>query len=116
MGSFPDLKTVPVIGQFIPEIPTGDAIAVIKDTLHSIDILGFSKASNGNLLVTVANTGQFEVSNFTAYVDGRQVEILNNKDTLQTKEVVTFELDWKGNFEKIKIKTGQAEDEYPPAL
>ena len=110
VGSFPDLENMPVIGGFIPT--TGKAIAVIKDFAYSMDVIGVSPSSNGNLLVTVANTGQLEVSNFTAYVDEQSVNILNNKDLLKSGYVVPFELNWKEEFKRILIKSDQAEAVY----
>ncbi len=110
VGSFPDLENIPVIGGFIPT--TGKAIAVIKDFAYSMDVIGVSSSSNGNLLVTVANTGQLEVSNFTAYVDEQSVNILNNKDLLKSGYVVPFELNWKEEFKRILIKSDQAEAVY----
>ncbi len=114
MGSFPKLGDVPVIGQFIGQfIPTtGKAIAVIKNFAHSIEIIGTSRTSDGNLLVTVANTGKLDVSNFTAYVDGQTVNILNNKDSLKSGSVVVFELDWTEDFNSILIETDQTEAMY----
>ncbi|MEK6909630.1 MAG: hypothetical protein AABW61_00975 [Candidatus Aenigmatarchaeota archaeon] len=110
VGSFPDLENIPVIGGFIPT--TGKTIAVIKDFAYSMDVIGVSSSSNGNLLVTVANTGQLEVSNFTAYVDEQSVNILNNKDLLKSGYVVPFELNWKEEFKRILIKSDQAEAVY----
>lgn len=110
VGSFPDLRNVPLIGQYIPK--TSKAIAVLKDVLYSIDILGVDRTSDSNLLVTVANTGRLEVSDFTAYVNNDNVEILNKKDILKSGELVVFELDWKDEFERILIKTAQTESVY----
>lgn len=108
VGSFPNLNGIPVIGQFIPST-TGDAIAIIKDVVHSVEILGVFRDSNGDLLVTVANTGQLELSDFTAYVDGKKVEILNDRGSLKSKGITTFELDWKDDFKQVTIKTAQTE-------
>ena len=110
LGSFPKLGDLPVIGAFVPT--TGKAIAVIKDFAYSIDIIGVSAGSNGNLLVTIANTGQLEVSNFTAYVDEKNVDILNKKDSLKSGDVVVFELDWKEDFKRVSIKSDQIEAIY----
>ena len=110
IGSFPKLGDMPVIGNFIPA--TGKAIAVIKDFAYSIDIIGVSAGSNGNLLVTIANTGQLEVSNFTAYVDEKNVDILNKKDSLKSGDVVVFELDWKGDFRRASVRSDRIEAVY----
>ena len=110
LGSFPKLGDLPVIGAFIPT--TGKAIAVIKDFAHSMDIIGVSTSSNGNLLVTIANTGQLGLSNFTAFVDEQSVDILNNKDALKSGDVVVFELGWKEDLKGILIKSDQTEAVY----
>ena len=110
LGSFPSLADIPVIGNFIPT--TGKAIAVIKNFAYSMDIIGVSTSSDNNLLVTVANTGKLDISNFTAYVNDKQVDILNNKDSLKSGDVVVFELDWKEDFKGISIKSDHIEAVY----
>ncbi len=114
LGSFPSLGDVPIIGNFIPT--TGKAIVVIKDFAHSMDVIGVSPISNGNLLVTVANTGQLVLYNFTALVDDQSVDILNEKDSLKSGDVVVFELNWKEDFKRIVIKTDQVEATYENPL
>jgi hypothetical protein len=110
VGSFPSLKDIPLIGSYIPT--TGKVIAAIKDFSYSMDIIGVSQSSDNNLLVTVVNTGQSELSNFTAYVDENQIGILNNKESLNSGDVVVFELDWKDDFNRIKIVSDKAEATY----
>lgn len=110
VGSFPELSNIPVIGNFIPT--TGKAIAVIKDFAYSMDVIGVSTSSDGNLLVTVANTGQLEVSNFTAYVNEQNVNILNNKNSLESGDVIVFELDWNQDFQRMLIKSDKTEAGY----
>ena len=110
VGSFPSFGDIPVIGNFIPT--TGKSIAVIKDFAYSMDVIGISTSSNGNLLVTVANTGQLELSNFTAYVDEQKVDILNSRDSLKSGDVVVFELNFKEDFGRILIKSDQTEAAY----
>lgn len=111
VGSFPELASIPLIGNIVPKT-TGDAIATIKDTVYSMDILGVSKSSSDNLLVTVANTGRLELTNFTSYADGNQTKILNSKDSLKSGEIVVFELDWKEEFKDVVIKSTQTEAIY----
>ena len=110
VGSFPSLGNVPVIGGFIPT--TGKAIATIKNFAYSMDIIGVSTSSNGNLLVTAANTGQLDISNFTASVDGKNADILNQKDSLKSGDVIIFELDWNEGFKTILIKSDKTEAAY----
>ena len=113
LGSFPKLGDIPLIGKFIPT--TGKAIAIIKDNQYSMDVIGVSRTSDQNILVNVVNTGKSDLSNFTANVDGRQVDILNNKDSLKSGDVVVFELDWKNDFDRIMINADKTEAvfEYP---
>ncbi len=111
IGGFPDMQSIPVIGQYLPKIPqtTGEAIATIKSTLHNIEILGLSRDSDNNLLVTVANTGRTKVSNFTVVVDDNQVNILNKPiDPLNSRSITIIQTDWKGGFKKIVVQTDQA--------
>ena len=110
IGSFPSLGNVPFIGNFIPT--TGKTIAVIKDFAYSTDIIGVSTSSDENLLVTLVNTGQLEISNFTAHVDGQKVDILNTKDSLKSGDVVVFELGWKDDFNNVLITSDKAEAVY----
>ncbi len=109
VGSFPSLGKVPIIGNFIPK--TGKVI-VVKNSEYSMDVLNVARSGNSNLLVTVANTGKSEVSNFTASVNGNQVEIMNNKDSLPSGDVYVFELDWSNSYKKIIIRSSQVEAVY----
>lgn len=110
LGSFPSLGDVPIIGNFIPA--TGKAIAVIKDLAYDMEIISVSQSSEGNVLVTMANTGQLDISNFAAFVDGNSAEILNPIDSVKSGDVVILELDWKGDFNEVEIRSHQAETVY----
>ncbi len=108
MGSFPNLKNMPVIGGFFSFLPsnTTDAIAIIKDVFFSIDIVGTTRDADNNLLVTVANTGKFDVSGFKVFVDNTTVSILNKpKDPLKSREITTIQTDWKVPFTSILVTT-----------
>lgn len=115
MGSFPNLKNTPVIGEFFPFLPsnTTDAIAIIKDVFFNIDIVGTTRDADNNLLVTVANTGKFDVSGFKAFVDNTTVIILNKpKDPLKSREITTIQTDWKAPFSSILVTTKDAKVAY----
>ena len=115
MGSFPDLQKTPVIGKYLSGIPrtTGEAIGVIKDTLYSIEILSVSRDSDNNLLITVANTGKMDVTDFNVFVDNIKVSILNNPKTLlKSGEVTIIQVDWKGDFDSISVQTDKNSDTY----
>lgn len=115
-GSLPDFSDIPIVGQYLQTLPstTEDAIAVIKDVFYSFDILDASKDSSGKVLITIANTGQMELSGFNVTVDGNGVDILNDpKDPLASGKVTTIQTNWTGNFETIKITCDQTDSEYP---
>jgi len=110
-GSLPDLKTVPIIGQFIPKFPstTGEAVAVIKNVFYSIEILSTSRDSQDNLLVTVVNTGKLDASSFKIFVDGQQVKIINNPaDPLKSGKTTVIQTDWNKDFSSILVQTKNA--------
>lgn len=110
LGSFPEMGNVPILGRFVPK--TGQIVAAIKDFQYSIDVLGLSTASNGNLLVTVLNSGQADLANFTAFVDGRPVEILNGDADLKSGDIFVLELEWKGAYSTVLVTSGDAADTY----
>jgi len=109
-GSLPDLRSIPVIGQLIPRLPTstGDAIAIIKNVFYNIDILGVTRDSASNLLITVANTGKLSVSELKVFIDNETARIINNpKDPLPSKETTIIQVDWKNLFKEITVQTKQ---------
>ena len=110
IGTFPNLKTIPVIGQFFSFIPstTGDAIVVIRDAFFKMDIIGTGRDSENKLMVMVANMGSFDLSDFKVLVDNTTVNIINkHKDSLKPKETTTIQTDWKEDFDTIVVETGQ---------
>src|SRR4030042_1680652 len=110
-GELPNLKSVPFIGKYLPS--GGEAIATIKNVVNNIEILGVNRDSQGNLLVTVANTGKLEAKNFTVSVDNKPVGILNNpKDTLKSGQITVIQTDWTGNFTSVFVQAEKASDEY----
>jgi len=115
MGGFPNLQSLPMIGQYLPKIPrtTGEAIATIKSTLYNIEILDLSRDADNNLLISIANTGKTKVSNFTVMVDDKMANILNKpEDPLSPKNITVIETDWKEDFNKIIVQTDQANVSY----
>jgi hypothetical protein len=115
MGGFPNLQSIPMIGQYLPKIPrtTGEAIATIKSTLYNIEILGLSRDSDNNLLINVANTGKMNVSNFTVVIDDKLINILNKpEDPLNPRNITVIETNWKEDFNKIIVQTDQANVSY----
>jgi energy-coupling factor transporter transmembrane protein EcfT len=109
-GSLPDMRTIPIIGQFIPKLPstTGEVIAVIKNVFYSIDILATSRDSQNDLLITVVNTGKLEVSDFKVFVDGQTVKIINNPDDpLKSGKTTVFQTDWSKDFSYVFVQAKQ---------
>jgi len=119
LGSFPELKNIPIIGKYLPDIPnfpstTGEAINVIRNVFYKLDVIGYERASSGNLLVIVANRGKMDLSGFSVEVNGIEVDIVNvPKDPLKSGEATAIEVDWKWSFQTITVKTTQATANYP---
>ena len=114
-GSFPNLQNTPIIGKYFSDIPktTEEAIGVIKDTLYSIEILSVSRDSDNNLLVTVANTGKMDATDFNVFVNNTKASILNNpKTSLKSGEVTVIQIDWKQEFDSISVQTDKNSDTY----
>lgn len=110
LGSLPDLKAVPIIGQFIPELPssTGKIITIIKNFAYSLDILTVIKDTSGNLLISVANTGKLSISDFKVLVDGEESQIINfPKDPLKSGENTILQVNWDKQFSELVIQTKQ---------
>ncbi|MEM7821343.1 MAG: hypothetical protein QXX38_00815 [Candidatus Aenigmatarchaeota archaeon] len=114
-GSIQDLRNIPIIGKVFPKIPTstGEAIGMIKDVFYNLEILGVERSHEGNVLITVANTGKLSVSGFEIFVENTKVKIINNpKDPLPSKETTVIEVDWKKDFSKIVVNTRETRCEY----
>jgi hypothetical protein len=115
LGGFPDLGDTPLIGKYLSRIPrtSGDAIAVIKDTLYNIEILNVARDSDDNLLVTVANRGRMEARNFNFFVDNQTVSIINSpKSSLKSGEIAVMQLGWKKDFKTVSVQTDQASNTF----
>lgn len=115
LGSWPDLQQVPVIGPYLPNLPSSasEAIATIKNVFYSIDILSVSRDSDNNILITLANTGKLNLSNFKVLVDEKPVKIINMPtDPLKSGETTVLQIDWKDEFEEIVVKTDQVQLSY----
>ena len=115
-GSIPNPREIPIIGQFLPSIPTpGDVVVYVKNVFYNVDILGYSRDAQSNLLISVMNTGKSPVSNFTVYVDDQKANILNSiKPTLNSKEVAIIQTDWKNSFSSILVQTNQVNATFKP--
>lgn len=114
-GSIPNLRDIPFIGKLLPVIPTtpGEVVIAVKNILYNVDILGYSRDSQGNLLIAVMNTGKSSVSNFTVYVDNQKTNILNPiKPTLNSKTVEIIQTDWKSSFSSILVQTNEVNATY----
>jgi hypothetical protein len=110
IGSFPDLQSIPLVGKYLPKIPStsGEAIRAIKNIFYSMEIVSITRDNQNNLLITVANTGRLSLSNFQVFVDGDAVSIANRpKDPLKPGETTVLQVDWRGSFNKILVQTDQ---------
>ena len=113
-GAFPDLKSMPVIGQLFNFPSTlGEAIENIRSIFFKIEILSTSRDSENNLLITVANNGLFDSNEFKISIDNKTASVINKpKIPLKPKETTTMQTDWKGNFTYILVETKQAKATY----
>jgi hypothetical protein len=120
LGSLPNLKEVPLIGDFLPDLSnlsissaTGNVINVVRNLLYNLKILSVGRSSSGNLLILVANAGRLDVSNFSVSVDGNAASIVNMpKDPLKSGESTVIETGWKGKFDAVIVKTQETVANY----
>ena len=115
IGYLPTFKNIPIIGPYIPEIPTSftGLITWVKRYFQNIEISEISKDAKNNLLITIENTGKFEVSNISIYVDNKSVDIINKpKDPLKPGEVTSIQTDWNKDFHEIIIQTPKLNASY----
>jgi hypothetical protein len=114
-GSIPQLKAIPIIGPFLPTLPTtpGEMVGWIRQFFYGLEISGVGRDATDNMLVVVKNTGRLDVSGFKVLVDGRQVRIVNEPtDPLKAGQVTVLQLDWKAGFRLVRVETDQAVAEY----
>jgi hypothetical protein len=101
-GSLPDIRTIPIIGSFIPDL------SGILGSLYKIEIIAVSKDAQGNLLITVSNTGKLDVTGFKSSVDGQSARITNSpKDPLKPGETTVIQSEWTKEYSEIKVETEQ---------
>jgi hypothetical protein len=101
-GSLPDLRTIPIIGGFIPDL------SGILESLYKIEVIAVSKDVQGNLLITVSNTGKLDVTRFKVSIDGQSARIVNSpKDPLKPGETTVIQAEWIKEFLEIKVETEQ---------
>jgi len=108
LGSIPSLKSVPIIGPALPRVPTSltEVISLIKRIFYEIKILDVSRDSENQVLITIKNTGKFNLSNFSVFIDSKKTNIINKpKDPLNSGEITTLQTDWKNNFSEILVQT-----------
>jgi hypothetical protein len=125
LGSIPDLKQVPLIGAFIPDIPgiTGDVsatpsaggvILVFKNIVYNLKVIGVERSSSANLLISVVNAGKLDLHGFRVIVDGTEARIGNApKSTLASGESTVIEASWSKPYTKLTIWTLETSADYP---
>ena len=115
IGSFPNVKEIPVIGRFFEFAPsiTGDFSTGINNLFFRIEIIGTARDSQDNLLVVIENTGMFDVNGYNVLVDNTTTRIINTpKDPLKPSEATTLETDWRGSATSILVETNQTKATY----
>jgi len=115
LGFVPSIRSIPIIGTLLPEVPTSltGMISWIMKFFQNIDIIEISRDSKNNLLITVENTGRFELSNFTVYVDDNEISMINKpRDPLKSGEITTIQTNWKKDFSDILVQTSRVNATY----
>jgi hypothetical protein len=109
LGYVPSLKGIPIIGPYIPSMPTiADMITWIKRYFRNVEINEVSRDSENNLLIIITNTGKFQVSNISVFVDNKSVNIINEpKDPLKYGETTSIQTDWDEDFSEIIVQTSK---------
>jgi hypothetical protein len=124
IGSFPDLRQVPLIGAFIPDISglnssvptTGDVINVLRDVIYALRIIAVDRSSSGNVLVTVANAGKMDLHGFRVIIDGQEARVLNApKSPLKSGESTVIEAQWQKSYSKVTVWSLESSADYVPA-
>lgn len=115
LGFVPSIRSIPIIGPLLPEIPTSltGAIEWIIRFFHNLEIIDVSRDAETNLLITVSNIGRLQLSDFKVYVDNKTTKILNKpKDPLKPGETTTIQTDWDEDFKGILIQTSRVNVTY----
>ena len=114
-GSLPDLQALPIIGQYVPSLPSAtEAIGVIKNVFYNLDILGTSRDAGDNLIVIVANTGKLDISGLNVSVDNQIVQVINPVNyPLKSKQVAALQTNWHEGFSGIVVSGEKARATYP---
>jgi len=101
-GSLPQIP-------FLPRIPAlGDLIGFIIGFFYKLEIVSISRDAANNLLITVRNGGRLSLSGFQVLVNEKVVEIINEPtDPLPSGQSTVLQVDWKAEFERIEVRTGQ---------
>ena len=104
LGSFPNLREIPIIGPKLPRIPSiGEFIGFLRKA-YQIKIIKVFRGSENQIMITIKNVGNFAVSNFSLLVDNKPVNIINRiKSSLKPGEMGTIETNWKEDFNNITI-------------
>jgi hypothetical protein len=124
IGALPDLKQVPLIGAFVPDVSwmsgagsgistTGDVINVLKDVIYGLRVIGVTRSSSGTLLVTIANAGSLDLHGFRVIVDGQEARVLNSpKSPLRSGESTVIEADWQKPYGKVTVWSLESSADY----
>lgn len=108
LGSIPSPRSIPIIGPLLPRIPSSPyyIITLIKRIFRNIEIGEVSRDAENNLLITIANVGRLQVSNFSIYIDNNKAKIINKpRDPLKPGQITAIQIDWNEDFTEILVKT-----------
>ncbi len=115
LGFVPSIRSIPIIGPLLPEIPTSltGAIEWIMRFFHNLEIINVSRDAESNLLITISNIGRLQLSDLKVHVDNKTTKILNKpKDPLEPGETTTIQTDWDEDFKGILIQTSRVNVTY----
>ena len=113
LGGIPSLSEVPVVGSYLTPNTSGGVISAIKGIAWGIEILAAEKDAEGNLLIAVRNSGQFELTDFRVYTNNETLAITNSPKIPLKKDETTFIItDYQpSGIVKIRVEANLAADE-----
>lgn len=115
LGSFPNSKSMPFIGQFFEYIPsiTGQFTSNIGNIFFKLNIVNTARDSQNNLIVVVENNGILDLSGFRVHVDNQTAAIKNDpKEPLRSNETTMIVTDWRRDFSTLAVETNQTKAVY----
>jgi hypothetical protein len=115
LGFIPSLRSIPIIGPWLPRLPTSltGAVEWIWRIIRNLKVVEVSRDVENNLLITISNMGRLQLSGFKIYVDNKTTKIINKpKDPLKPGETTTIQTDWNKDFNEILVQTSKVNATY----